>query len=160
MWPDIAMIENFKVYVKTFPKAGMEINDELPPEYVGLTKEDYLYFKAPLKVHAAIKKVENLFFSEVDVEGRFTSFCYRSLETVERDWKIHFQLETPFEPNVEFIDLAEEIRQEIILGLPMRVLSDKEMAKEKSAKKIIEEPVEKPINDERPPNTYRPFENL
>lgn len=134
---------------------GLRIEEELDPAYLGLTENDPVYFIAPVSVQAELNQYDTTIVADVKVNSRFKSECYRSLEPVERDWQQAINLDYDTDECSDSIDLGEDIRQEIILSLPMRVLSDAEMTKDKASGKK-----EKPKADEDETGTYRPFEKL
>ena len=60
----------------------------------------------------------------VHVASRYDTLCYRCLEDIKRDWTADFTLHFDIEKNMEFIVIDEDIRQEIILNLPTRILCE------------------------------------
>jgi len=141
-----------KIKVKDIRSGGLDINTRIPEDFIGLTDQDYLYFITPLEVNAKLERVEDTILSKVHVKGRYSSHSYRSLDLVRRDWENEFTLDFPVDPSTDNIDLGESIRQEVILRIPMRILSDAEL-KAKSAFQSDQK------TDEEL-KTYRPFENL
>lgn len=145
-----------RINVRDITSKGLDVAADLSIEYMGLTKDDYVHFITPLHVTAHVNKFDTTILSNVQVSGRFESFCSRSLERLERDWQDKFTLDFEFDNTVEFINLGEDIRQEVILRLPVRLLSEKEEAKAKSEKEKSEQ-VDSDIGEEK---TYQPFKNL
>ncbi|MCA9408623.1 MAG: hypothetical protein KC733_08030 [Candidatus Omnitrophica bacterium] len=143
-----------KINIKTISEEGIEIDDAIAVEEFGFAEDDYLKFIQPLSVHAKIKKYEDTLLADIKVKSRYRSFCSRSLEKVERDWQECFTLDFPIESTTEFVEISEDIRQEVITRLPVRVLSDKEMQKEEQEQEVKQEP---PSVDA---DTYQPFANL
>ncbi len=144
-----------KIKVRDIREGGIRIEDTIDPSIFELTQQDYLQLIQPVSVKARLRKFETTVLTEIDVATRFTCKCYRTLEQLERDWSDSFTLDYELEPQQEELDLQDDIRQEIILRLPTRVLSDKADEKVEVAETASTED-----EDERPDNTYRPFEGL
>lgn len=136
---------------------GIEVKDQIPKEFIELKPDEYINFIAPLEVTAKIEKIETTVLAKVHVKSRFKSFCARSLVPVEKDWSQDFLLDFEIDDMTEYIDLDEDIRQEVILALPMRVLSDEEEQLEK-----IEELKQSRIPEatQKEAKTHKPFANL
>ncbi|MCA9406192.1 MAG: hypothetical protein KC684_06640 [Candidatus Omnitrophica bacterium] len=129
---------------------GLVVEEQFSPEYIGFTEKDHLQFITPVDITAEVHKIDLTIFSRVTAKGRFKSPCYRTLEMVEQEWQGHFSVDVEINSDTEEIDLGEEIRQEIILRVPDRVLSPQG---QKMTPKI--QTVEEEKN-----KTYRPFEKL
>ncbi len=111
-----------KIKIKDIRPEGIEITDLIQTSAVGLTKDDVLQFIAPLDVSAKVRRTENEVLVQTNVRGRYTSFCGRCLEKIERDWSGDFFFHIPINRDTESIDLDEDIRQEVIVNVPARVL--------------------------------------
>lgn len=148
-----------RIHIKDIRPEGISVAYEMTSAEVGLTDQDYLYFVGPLCVTARLERIENTVLAKVKVRGHYKSFCSRTLVNVERDWVNEFLLDFSVTPSTEYIDLNDDVRQEVILALPVKVLCDEEMKKERRAA-----PVE--VEDELGPavirehKTYQPFADL
>ena len=78
--------------------------------------------KSLINVKAHIEKVNNFIVADTKIKAEFGYLCARCLEDLyakeERSYKFDFEVE----PGTEYIDLGEEIRQEIILANPPKIL--------------------------------------
>ena len=146
-----------KIYLRDVKAEGINVHYAIPVEEVGLTKDDYLQFIEPLEVTAHLELVDNTLLSKIKVKSRFKTFCARTLVEVVRDWSDEFILDFPVTKATEFVEMDEDIRQEAILGLPVRVLCDAEMAKEAAALEEKENLDELHTENQR---TQQPFKNL
>ncbi len=111
-----------KIHIKDIRPEGLELDATLEPQATGLTEKDSLYFVAPLNITAKAQRFEDTVIVETHLEGKISSICSRCLCDVEKDWIKDFTLDFPIARNAEYIDMDEDLRQEIILNLPMRVL--------------------------------------
>lgn len=143
-----------KIKIRDITPSGLHIEDTIDQSLFEQTDEDYIRFIQPLTVKAVVKRFESTVLCDVEVKTRFATFCSRSLEKLERDWGLKFSVDYEIEPYQETVDLEDDIRQEVLLQLPVRILSDAEQAKE-ALEKNEEPPVELP-----PENTYKPFTGL
>jgi len=146
-----------KIFLRDVKADGIDVHYSIPAEYIGLTKEDYLHFNAPLEVMAHVELVDNTLLGKIKVKSRYRSFCARTLVEVARDWSDEFILDFPVTKTTEFVEMDEDIRQEVLLGLPVRVLCDTEMQKEAA---ILEEKQNLDELHTENQRTHQPFKNL
>ena len=142
-----------KFRIKEVGQKGLTLEDALSPEVIGFTGEDYLQFVEPVKIKAEVRLIDDMLLAEIKATSRFRSFDYRTLDDVERDWKENFTLDYEVTAATDHIDLTEDIRQEIILSVPLRILKDEEKKDQATVVPFadeLDEEVEK----------YNPFEEL
>ncbi len=143
-----------KILIRDILAGGLKVEDTIDPSLFEKSAEDVIQFIEPLKVKALLRRFESTILLDVEVKTRFETFCCRSLVKLQKDWGVRFNLDYEIEPYQESLDIEEDIRQEIILQLPLRILSDAEMLKE--AQEIGEVADE----DAPPENTYKAFKGL
>lgn len=145
------MEQRLKIELKDIPAEGLHVSDDFSNEYLELTNEDYVYFQGPVHVEAFVKKMLNIVISECHVKGTFLSYCSRTFKDIKKSWDQKFRVEILVESDVMCVNLGEEIRQEIVLRLPIKLLSDEEAAKEK----------ENPVNEKSTiDGIHQPFADL
>ena len=145
------------VQVKSLTTTPAVIEGSILPENIGLTEEDYIQFVEPIAVKSKVYLAGDTVIADVEVKGRFKAYDYRSLDDLEKDWKINFIIDFPIEYETEKIDMEEDIRQEIIMNLPLRVLQNESQQDEPTIVPFVEE---NNIEEEDEPKTHRPFEDL
>ncbi len=111
-----------KIKVKDIQPEGIEVFDHIPVAAIGLTQDDPGYFIAPLDVQAKVSRVNNTVLAKTKVHSKYRSVCARCLAEVERDWNGNFLFDFAVDKQTEAVDLDEDIRQEVLLNLPPRVL--------------------------------------
>ncbi|MDE2223259.1 MAG: DUF177 domain-containing protein [Candidatus Omnitrophica bacterium] len=114
-----------KISVRDIPSVGLNIDQRVPKEGIGLSDEE-ADIRSPLSVKAHLEKANNVIVADTHVTADFGYLCARCLKelslTEERSYKFDFEVD----PTVEYIDLGEEIRQEIIMANPTRILCSKD----------------------------------
>jgi len=114
-----------KISVRDITSNGLNIDQSIPKEGIGLSSEE-VDIKSLLNVKARLEKVDNFVVADAHIKAEFGYMCARCLEelysTEERSYKFDFEID----PTVEYIDLGEEIRQEIIMANPAKVLCSKD----------------------------------
>ena len=114
-----------KIAVRDITSNGINIDQSIPKEGIGLSSEE-VDIRSLLNVKAHLQKVDNFIIADTHIKAEFGFLCSRCLEelssTEERSYKFDFEID----PTNEYIDLGEEIRQEIILANPAKVLCSKE----------------------------------
>ena len=111
-----------KIAIKDIQPEGSEVSGHIPVATIGLTRDDPGYFIAPLEVRAKVNRVNNTVLAKTKVHGKYRSACARCLAEIERDWNGNFLFDFAVEKQTEAVELDEDIRQEVLLNLPPRVL--------------------------------------
>ena len=113
-----------KISIRDIPASGLDIDQNIPKEGIGLSSEE-VDIKSLLNVKAHLEKVGNFVIADTHVKAEFGYMCTRCLQelysTEERSYKFDIEID----PSNEYIDLGEEIRQEIIMANPPKVLCSK-----------------------------------
>jgi uncharacterized metal-binding protein YceD (DUF177 family) len=155
------MKSEIKIKLNEITPEGYDLEDYLDAAYIGLTSADPLYFIAPVVVTGRLYKVKESIIANLTASSRFASFCCRTLEPVRRDWSARITLDFPVDPLKQVIDIADEVRQEVIINIPLRVLSETEMAKDARGEPSLFEADDEPGDGDGPEkDTYRPFDGL
>ena len=113
-----------KIIVRDISPKGLELSEEVEASSLGLLPDD-LKFISPIKIRAQISRVEDTILACTHVQACYSFFCSRCLESVETDRRQKFDFAYRIENGLDSIDLSEDIRQEIILTAPTRILCDK-----------------------------------
>jgi len=111
-----------KIHIRQIKAEGIELQDLLSPEWIGLTRKDNVQFVEPVAIKAGITRVDDEMLVQIIANSHYESFCYRCLKDIENDWTASFMLSFDIDKQREFIDISEDIRQEMILNLPARIL--------------------------------------
>jgi uncharacterized metal-binding protein YceD (DUF177 family) len=147
-----------KIKIKDIKPEGIDIDYQINANEVGLSDREYLYLVEPLSVKAHIERIEDTVLVKGTVNSRYHSFCSRTLTPVERGWSAAFLLDFAIGKSTEYIEPDEDIRQEVILGLPVKVLCDEELKKEKSSsQKLSDDEMKEPSAEGK---SYQPFADL
>ena len=114
-----------KISVRDITSEGLDIDQSIPKEGIGLSDEE-VDIRSLLNVRAHLEKADNFIIADTHIKAEFGYMCARCLaelsSTEERSYKFDFELN----PEIEYIDLGEEIRQEFIMANPARVLCSKD----------------------------------
>ena len=114
-----------KISIRDITSSGLNIEQSIPKEGIGLSSEE-VDIKSLLNIKARLEKVDNFIIADTRIKAEFGYMCARCLQelysTEERSYKFDFEID----PTSEYIDLGEEIRQEIIMANPAKVLCSKD----------------------------------
>ncbi len=111
-----------KLSLALLEKQPIELAGEEPPELLGLEPDSPIVADHPIKYRLKAQKVSGGVLVEGRVATRIHGLCGRCLEPVKR------KIESPelslfFEnPPGEELDLTPEVREELLLELPMNLL--------------------------------------
>lgn len=114
-----------KISVRDIPSGGLDIDQSIPKEGIGLSSEE-VDIKSLLNVRAHLEKVDNFVVADTHIKADFGFLCARCLEELYSTKELDFKFDFEIDPSIEYIDLGEEIRQEIILANPPKVLCSKD----------------------------------
>lgn len=110
-----------KIKVKEIPQEGLELSEAIDALEIGFGADE-LKVVSPLKVEGEVYKKRDLVVADLAVEGQYEFLCARCLEPVTVSRKDQFAVHIDIDPSVEFVDLGEEIRQELLLNISTIVL--------------------------------------
>ena len=110
-----------KIAIRDIPTRGLELTEQITPESIGLLKEDVGCI-SPLGIKAKIERTTDVVLVEIQLQLKLNLECTSCLDLIEKIRSLEFSLDYKIEKTTEFIDLGEDIRQEIILRIPTRIL--------------------------------------
>ncbi len=115
-----------KINIQNIPEKGFLTESTYPLDFLEQCADDDLVFIEPFKVKTRIDKAQDDLIIKIDVVGKYKTFCSRCLREMEQNYKTQIDL---FYENKDkekdFIDITEDIRQEILLNLPPKILCSK-----------------------------------
>ncbi|MEI7999644.1 MAG: DUF177 domain-containing protein [Candidatus Omnitrophota bacterium] len=110
-----------KIAVKDVKSKGLEIVQTFPMEQIGLTHKE-VDLRSPITVDAKIKRVDDQIIAHTKVKADYGYLCSRCLEDFHEEYENEYDFNFELTAELEDIDLGEEIRQEMILATPARIL--------------------------------------
>jgi uncharacterized protein len=111
-----------KAQTRRIGPEGMELEESFPSDLIELTQKDAIKFFSPFEIKANITISDDEVSAKITAKSSFESVCSRCLESVKQDWTTEFTLTFDAREHAEFIEMDEDIRQELILNLPGRIL--------------------------------------
>ena len=110
-----------KISIRDIPSTGLDIFQTIPKEGIGLSDEE-IDLRSPIEVRARLEWVGNSVRAEARITADFGFICSRCLDDIHEIETFDYDFDFVIDPSIEYIDLGEEIRQEIILANPPRIL--------------------------------------
>jgi len=111
-----------KISVRDISSKGMDIDQTFPKESIGLSDEE-IDLRSPIHVKARVERAGNSVVAQTTVAAEHGYMCARCLEDVHGGMQTNnYRFDFEIVPGTEYIDLGEEIRQEMILANPEKVL--------------------------------------
>jgi uncharacterized protein len=114
-----------KFTVKDITAVGLEIQKEVPASEIGLEEGD-VDLRSPLTVEAGLTRTGNTVVADVMVSAQYGYQCARCLADFQRSKSREFHFDYEVSSPMDVIDIGEDIRQEMILAIPQRVLCSKD----------------------------------
>jgi len=109
-----------KIYVDKIQEDGLELFEEIKPDGLALDSEGISFIK-PIAVKARVLKSGSEIFVDIALEAPVEYTCGKCLSKFEDVFRKKFNIEMEVKP-AEIVELDDEIRQEIILDYPMKVI--------------------------------------
>jgi len=110
-----------KIKVRDIPRDGLTLRETVNGAAIGLKPED-LKCLTPLNIEAEVEKAENAVIVHSKVQGAFELECNRCLDPIRAEAAKDFDLYFETDQSTEFVDIGEELRQEMILAFWTKVL--------------------------------------
>lgn len=108
------------IEIAAIPEEGLRVTASLDPEHLALATAD-VRFPAPLEAAARFSRCEEDLLVEVEVDGTAEYVCGRCLQSFRQPYHGAFHLEVEIQGRRR-VDVADEIRQEILLSYPWKVV--------------------------------------
>lgn len=109
-----------KIHVDKIPEGGIELTEKIQPEALSVNTEGVSFIK-PVDVKADVLKSGTEMFADILLEAPVEYTCSKCLSKFEGVFKKKFNLILEVKP-AEIVELDDEIRQEIILDYPMKIV--------------------------------------
>ena len=107
------------LHLKDIKRNGIDVEGSISEEQIGLSKEDYIHFVSPVMVRAKVERVNETVLAKGKTEAEYASYCSKCLSPLKGPWQEDFLIDIEILDGMDMINLGEEIRQEVILNLPM-----------------------------------------
>jgi uncharacterized protein len=114
-----------KIYVDKIPEGGLELIEKIEPAQLSLEGQAVVNFIKPVDVKANVIKTGMELFADVLLESSVEYTCGKCLSKFEDTFRKKFNLILEVKP-AEIVELDDEIRQEIILDYPIKVICNPE----------------------------------
>ena len=110
-----------KIYVDKVPEDGLELSEKIEPAQLSLEGQTVISFIKPIEVKANVMKAGAELFVDVLLESHVEYTCGKCLSKFEDTFRKKFNTVLEVRP-AEIVELDDEIRQEIILDYPIKVI--------------------------------------
>ena len=111
-----------KVYIDQIPESGLVLTESCDPSVLDLNRGD-IRFTDPINISAQITKGINCLCVDLKIDATIHLDCSRCLEEFTAPKSLEIKLNFPIENKASgVIDLADNLREEIILNYPLKPL--------------------------------------
>ncbi|MFZ5800931.1 MAG: YceD family protein [Candidatus Omnitrophota bacterium] len=110
-----------KINLNQIPEKGLEVVEDFDSFALDLNTEE-LTFTTPVRIRAEVHKILNAVSVEVEAEAKAALVCGRCLEEYPCEYKEEFRLDYSVKPDEHYLYLDDDLRQEIILSYPIKLL--------------------------------------
>lgn len=109
-----------KINISDITEQGIELREKIAVDGTDLETE-FVKFLTPLDIQVQAVKISNA--ANIDISGESTveMTCHRCLDRFEQDLRKRVNLTYPTDKDLT-VDIFAQIREEIILGYPVKVL--------------------------------------
>jgi uncharacterized protein len=110
-----------RILVRDISSKGMEIDQTIPKEGIGLSDEE-VDIRSPLHVKAHVERNNFMVVANAEVQADYGFMCARCLEDLHVSQTHNYTFDFEAASLDDYFDLGEEIRQEMILANPAKIL--------------------------------------
>jgi uncharacterized protein len=110
-----------KIHLAQIPPEGSSLTEDIPPGNLDLGT-DIIKFREFVQVKAFVYKITNAVTFDLEVNTRVHCLCSRCVEEFIVPLNKQFKFSFPVDRSIQSLDLDPEIRQELMLDLPVRLL--------------------------------------
>lgn len=110
-----------KIEVRRIPEEGITLEEHIPPETLDLETE-WVGLQAPVHSRACAYRVNDTLIVDLEVSGNLSYTCGRCLEGFRTEFKKALKLTYMIDPSTQVVELTTDIREEILLDLPIKPL--------------------------------------
>ena len=111
-----------KIYIDQIPESGLVLTESCDPSTLDLNRRD-IRFTDPINISAQISKGINCLCVDLKIDATIHLDCSRCLEEFTVPKSLEIKLNFPIENKASgVIDLADNLREEIILNYPLKPL--------------------------------------
>lgn len=110
-----------KVEPQQIPPEGLELSEACDPRSLALETED-IKFSSKLSLHCRFTKDDSDIFCRGTFEAKISLICSRCGSEFTTNLEGSFSLDYPGKGNEATLDVTDDIRQEVLLGYPMKAL--------------------------------------
>jgi uncharacterized protein len=110
-----------KINVTQIPSEGVVLQETIPYSELDLETE-VVKFSGPLKVKARVTRITNALTVDLSIVGLMAMTCSRCLVEFTVDFKKDLRLSYPVNKEELYIELNQDIREEILLDYPIKPL--------------------------------------
>ncbi|MFH1782917.1 MAG: DUF177 domain-containing protein [Candidatus Omnitrophota bacterium] len=111
-----------RVNVDNIPEEGLILNEDMSVGIIAPDLKDQgIVFSKSIKVEAKITRLQSEVLVDVNLEAPCEFTCARCLAKIENNFKKSFNVNYEVKPG-DILELGEDIRQEIILDSPIKIL--------------------------------------
>ncbi|HPB68999.1 MAG TPA: DUF177 domain-containing protein [Candidatus Omnitrophota bacterium] len=105
-----------KMYLRTIPPEGLVIEKSMPAEDAGLAGSDF-HILSPIHLNIKAVKAGDELCVSVKARTLCGYACARCLAEVKKERADAFDIYCDINPKTEFVDISEDIRQELMLAM-------------------------------------------
>lgn len=109
------------IFINQVPEGGLYLKEELDPKELDL-ETALIKFRFPIKLAAQISRITNALTVDLQITAVMFAGCSRCLEEFAWEFNKDVKLNYSLDNRDTVIDLKPEIREEIILDYPIKLL--------------------------------------
>ncbi|MGE5308255.1 MAG: YceD family protein [Deltaproteobacteria bacterium] len=98
------------------------IEEEIAAKDLGLEDVPEIELREPIDAKAVVTRITNAVHVKLELRGKFELTCSRCANAFVKDIDKKMDLDYAVEPGQHELDLDPEIREELILGIPIKNL--------------------------------------
>ncbi len=110
-----------RIQVRSISHEGLRIQKSIQAEDIGLAEEEFNVL-SPIHLDIKAEKAGDELCVAVKASGVYAFSCARCLNEISREQQNTFDIYCDIDPATDFVDISEDIRQELVLALTSGVI--------------------------------------
>lgn len=110
-----------RIAVKDIPSRTLEAKGTLNQNDFNVNESE-IRCSSPVEIFVQLTRATNFVEVKARAKTKFAFVCFRCLESFEKEFEKHFILDYVIEPGMTHLEIGEDVRQEIIMSFPMKIL--------------------------------------
>ena len=111
-----------RIDVARIPLEGLELEEDISASQLHIEDSDMVRLAGPVHIKARIGRITDVVTVALNMSASLKMVCSRCLDEFDVNLRKNLSLNYPLEKQQRYIDITDDIREEILLDYPLKPL--------------------------------------